>query len=198
MPGASVPWSVFNAKGVQHSDDGSTATLQVAFGEVDWQFLQKVYGWSALQYQAWARGHIDVAGPSVEDVVLYTDNILEFQVDGVPHFGGDFYALRRAPLVLHLEPGRHQLDIRLVRDVRAMGGTGTPEIEAHIELRRATQPLELSEAGILIADAVKGELATSLGSMILRNNGKTTLEVIGVRVKDASLPLEPFPSEQKH
>ncbi|KAF2097456.1 hypothetical protein NA57DRAFT_41840 [Rhizodiscina lignyota] len=192
VPGADVPWTVFNAKSISHTGHGSEVTLQIQFGEVDWQFLQKVYGWSALQYQAWARGHIDVAGDTAEDVVLYTESILEFWLDGVPHFGGDFYGYRRAPLVLHLDPGRHQLDVRLVRDVRAMGGAALPSIEVHLEVRRAAEPLEFSDSGLLISDVVEGRLAGSLGSATLRNNGKATLEIVSIRELNVSTRVSAY------
>lgn len=146
-----------------------------------------MYGWSALQYQAWARGYIDISGESPNDVILYTEHVLEFWLDGVPHFGGDFYAYRRAPLVLHLDPGHHQLDVRLIRDVRAMGGIGSPDIEVSLEVRRAAEPLELSEAGILISDVVEGRLAGSLGSITVRNNGRQPLEIISIRALHVSI-----------
>lgn len=187
VPGANVPWTVFNARDFKTSDDASALTLEVNFGEVDWSFHQKVYGWSALQYQAWARGYIEINGPATEDVVLYTDGLLEFNIDGIPYFGGDFYSQRRAPAVLHLEPGRHQLDLRLTRDVRAMGGIDQPSIEVKLEARISEQPLELSEDGILISDVVSGKFVSSLGSITIRNNVQNDLKVIGIQSTDVSL-----------
>ncbi|OAG01799.1 uncharacterized protein CC84DRAFT_1179825 [Paraphaeosphaeria sporulosa] len=44
------------------------------------------------------------------------DAILEYRVDDIYYFGGDYFAFRKAPPVLHLFLGTHQIDIRLVGD----------------------------------------------------------------------------------
>ncbi|KAL9005709.1 MAG: hypothetical protein Q9188_001522 [Gyalolechia gomerana] len=120
-------------------------------------------GFIGLQYQAWARGTLTVDGDKERTVVLYTDHVLEFWVDDEHHFGGDFYAYRKAPLVLHLQPGKHKIDVRIVRDVRAMGAVGEPTAV---------------DGSLLLPDLVEGRLATSLGSISVRNEDKNWIEVI--------------------
>src|SRR5882672_7254041 len=88
--------------------------LDVNFPEIDWPFAQSVYGWAALQYQAWARGYIVNHRSTTRRVTLYTDHILELWINDDHFFGGDFYAFRRAPIVLTLDPGKNVVDIRLL------------------------------------------------------------------------------------
>jgi hypothetical protein len=127
-------------------------------------------------------------------VTLYTDSILEYAVDGVRTFGGDLYSFRKAPLVLHLKPGRHVIDLHLVRDVRAMGGVGSPTIDANLEARIVPTDLEVagSEARIdpsdlevvgnrvLVSDVVDGRLASPHGTVTVRNNGKDWVEIFAI------------------
>ena len=116
-------------------------TLNVSFPEVDWSSLQSVYGWSALQYQAWARGYLEVNRLHGQTIALFACGLLEFSVDGERHFGGDFYGYRRVPVILHLSPGKHTLDLRLVRDVRALGASSQPTIEVEVEAEERQQLL---------------------------------------------------------
>ena len=98
----------------------ATCGLTVSFPDIDWPFLQSIYGWSALQYQVWARGNLVVEAETQQTVVLYTDRLIEFWVDHRPSFGGDFYALRNAPLVLHLSPGEHKMGLCILASTFAV------------------------------------------------------------------------------
>ncbi len=145
--------------------------LTVNFPRVDWPFLLSVYGWAALQYQAWARGYLNIATDSPQSILLFTDHVLEFFVDGTHYFGGDFYAYRRAPLVLHLRPGIHKFDIRLVRDVRAMGAIGEPKVSVKLKVEIANGGLAIVEQKLLISDMVNETLASPFASVPVRNEG---------------------------
>lgn len=148
--------------------------------------MKAVYGWAAHQWQAWARGGIIVDATESQNYVLYTDNVLEFCLDGEPYFGGDMYACRKAPVVLTLAPGRHQLDIRLVRDVRAMGGTVEPDMTIKLELRAAENEVELDEEHLMLSDVVDGELASPYASIPFRITGASDVEVIDVNSSEVS------------
>ena len=150
------------------------------------EFLQRIYGWAALQYQGWARGSLLVNGDQSQTLTLSTDNLLEFYVDGVHYFGGDYYALRRVPLVLHLEPGNHTIDLRLVRDVRVMGGVGSPHIDIHLEAQPSTQDLHVAVDQTIMPDMVNGRLASMLGSVQVRNDHVQDIEVSTVTSNDSS------------
>ncbi|KAL1648008.1 hypothetical protein SLS58_002333 [Diplodia intermedia] len=185
---AAARWSVINATNVESNEAGANASLALAFSDVDWQFLQAVYGWSALQYQSWARGEIIVNGDATQTVVLYTDWILEFWVDGKLYFGGDFYSYRKAPPVLHLSPGTHRLDLRMWRDVRSFGGIteGDPQITTDLALRTCKDPLEVTQEQMKIPDIVGGRFSSEYGSVAVRNTGLNTVRILGVRPQDSS------------
>ena len=139
-----------------------------------------MYGWAALQYQAWARGFLKLAFDSTQCITFYTDNVLEFWIDRKQYFGGDFYAYRRAPLVLHLQPGNHQIDIRLLRDVRAMGGIGEPKLEIKLQAKVSDGGLAVTEEKLLVSDIVNQKLAGPFGSLPVRNEGLTWVDIYKV------------------
>jgi len=160
--------------------------LSIAFSDIDLVFLQRIYGWAALQYQGWARGLLHVNGDQPRTLTLATDNLLEFYLDGLHHFGGDYYAFRRAPVVLHLEPGHHTIDLRFVRDVRAMGGVGSPTIDIQLEAQSSTKDLHIAADNVIMPDIVNGRLASMLGSIQVRNDHVHDIEVAAVSANDSS------------
>ncbi|KAL8967811.1 MAG: hypothetical protein Q9183_002750 [Haloplaca sp. 2 TL-2023] len=162
--------------------------MVVRFPDVDWEGLQKVYGWAALQWQGWMRGEIFVHGDEGRMVVLWTEKVLEFWVDGVNYFGGDFYGFRRAPVVVWLEGGEHRVDVRVVRDVRAMGGMGEPNVQMMLEAKVSKGALEVVEGSVVVPDMAGPPrwLVSSLGSVGLRNEGAEWVNVVGIEsVNDA-------------
>ncbi|KAL8831473.1 MAG: hypothetical protein Q9191_000845 [Dirinaria sp. TL-2023a] len=121
---------------------------------------------------------------------MYTDYVLEFWIDDKPHFGGDFYAHRNAPLVLHLDPGDHKLDVRLIRDVRAFGANDEPTIELELRCERSKSHLTLDADKMLVADIVDGVLASSFASVPVRNEFQTWIDVRSIQsIKVASHEL---------
>jgi len=129
-----------------------------------------------------------VEASSSQSILLYTDNVLEFWVNDKHFFGGDFYAYRSAPLVLHLEPGSHKLDIRLIRDVRAMGGDGNPKISINLKAEGSNEGLAIMAEKLLMSDVVNGSLASPFASMTIRNDGQDSIQVLDV----ASQPVCPY------
>ena len=161
--------------------------LTVDFQEVDWSFLRSIYGWAALQFQAWARGTLVLNSKHRQSITLYTDNILEFWLDGKPYFGGDLYSYRRAPLILHLDPGHHRLDIRLVRDVRIMGGLGNSTIQVGIEAQVASGGLMVVEDKHIFPDIVDEKLPSNLASVLVRNHGSAWIHIVGLESADVRM-----------
>jgi hypothetical protein len=182
-------WSLLEATQTSSAATSANASLSVSYSNVDWDFLKLVYGWAAVQYQAWARGEITVTGDITQSVILYTDGILEFWVDDAHYFGGDFYTYRKAPPVLHLRPGTHKLDLRLVRDVRAFGGILKPTIDVLLVVQATSGTLELAKSGVLISDVVDGNLASSIASVALRNSGEDDIEVVSIQPLEVRNPL---------
>ncbi|KAF2640474.1 hypothetical protein P280DRAFT_426472, partial [Massarina eburnea CBS 473.64] len=182
-------WNISEAIQTSTSAASTNATLGIAYSNVDWDFLKLVYGWAAVQYQAWARGTLTVSGNGTQHLILYTDAIIEYWVDHVHYFGGDFFTFRKAPPVLHLTPGTHQVDLRLVRDVRAFGGILAPTIDVTIHAELAAGTLELAKPGLLISDVVDGNLASPVGSVALRNSGEDDIEIVDIQASHVRSPI---------
>lgn len=178
-------WNITTAE-ISGGSKSANASLSVSYSAVDWEFLKTVYGWASVQYQAWARGELVVGGKETQHVVLQTDAILEFWINDTHFFGGDFYSYRNAPPVLHLEPGRHRIDLRLVRDVRAFGGILEPTIDVVVGVEQVPGDLGLAKPGILMSDAIDGRLATPHGSITLRNGGAYDIEITGIQAANVS------------
>ena len=170
-PSGLVSWSCHDFETSSMSATTVEGTLSVDFPTVDWPFLQSVYGWAALQYQAWARGFLNISTELPQTILLFTDYLLEFFVDDTQYFGGDFYGYRRAPLILHLKPGIHRLDIRLIRDVRAMGGIGEPKVNVRLKAEIANGGLAIVEEKLLVSDMVNETLSSPFASVPVRNEG---------------------------
>ena len=154
---ATVSWSNIAAKISDPYAHRAAADISVDYPSIDWRLLQEVYGWAALQWQGWARGEIVVQRDDPAVVSLRLSNVLEYWIDDVQYFGGDFYGFHRASTILSLEPGIHKIDIRLVRDVRAMGGiTDNPSIDVKIEMSDFIGDL-LVHGDIVIADRLGDE-----------------------------------------
>ncbi|MCJ1307237.1 hypothetical protein MMC25_000883 [Agyrium rufum] len=173
-------WSLQPALRNERTPLSSKVALEFRFANVDWANLQSVFGWSALQYQGWARGAITIEGSDDETITLYTDQILEYWIDGQNFFGGDMYEYRKAPLVIRLSPGPHTLDIRLIRDVRAMGGVGEPTLNINVEAALTSIGLILDPERTIVPELVEGKLASSCVSIPLRNTGADWLYVSDV------------------
>ena len=182
-PNGYVHWSSQSLESSSNEPQSPEATLKVRFPSVDWHFLQSVYGWAALQYQAWARGYLMIQADSIVPILLYIDNVLEFLVDDKPYFGGDFYAYRKAPAVLHLTPGLHKIDIRLIRDVRSMGAGTEPEVTTILRAVQAEGGLTLEVDRLVVSDIVNGNIASPFTSLPVRNESQHWIHVIGVEVE---------------
>jgi hypothetical protein len=192
--GGIVRWSTVDAAPAENSSgDGGRASIELnaTFPEVNWAFQQSVYGWAALQYQAFARGLVAVAGHTSCKVALYADNILELAVNDEPFFGGDFYAFHRAPLVLNLAAGENKIDLRLVRDVRSMGGLGDPSITVRLSVQPCTAALNVVGESAMLPDVISGKLASPYASVIVRNETEEWMNVLAAKCLKVSA-FNPF------
>ncbi|KAF3396272.1 putative secreted protein [Penicillium rolfsii] len=177
----SVQWATTYATILKSSYGQVQAALNVEFPAVNWAFMQSVYGWSALQYQAWARGLLEIKGSQPQTVAIFGDGLLEFLVDGEPHFGGDMFQYHRVPSLIELTPGPHVLELRLTRDVRAQGGLSNAiEVTIHAELRGA-EPITLVQNSLLVAELANGRIASPWASINVQNNGEDLVEIKSVR-----------------
>ncbi|KAL4927822.1 uncharacterized protein BDV17DRAFT_118898 [Aspergillus undulatus] len=198
--GGIVRWGVIASNTTNAHPKQSRAELVLAFPQIDWTFLQSIYGWSALQYQAWARGHLHLPDSRYQSVAIYTDGILEIVVDGRRHFGGDFYSYRRAPLILNLTPGGHVVELRLVRDVRALGGQGDPTVKVVLEAEIRYDLLTVDEQSLLVPESTDWKLGSTWSSINIQNNGAEWIDIISLNcsnvcfrmVMEAPLHLAPY------
>ncbi|KAJ5698261.1 hypothetical protein N7462_000266 [Penicillium macrosclerotiorum] len=186
-----VKWMAAYSTVSSSSYSQTEALLKVSFPNVDWDTLHSVYGWSALQYQSWARGTLEITGSQPKTIALFGGGLLEFSVDGKRHFGGDLYQYNRAPSILRLNPGPHALDLRLTRDVRALGGlTNTVEAVIRAELRDDEDLLTVDHNSLLVSELAEGRLGSPWASISVQNNGAETIEIIslsGLKVKHITL-----------
>ena len=57
------------------------------------------------------------------------------------YFEGKFYANGTAPSTLRLQPGTHRIHIRLVRDVRVLGGIGEASVDVRSRLKKSEEDI---------------------------------------------------------
>lgn len=182
-----VKWSTLDGVSSDHSDEGGRSVeLNVTFPAVDWAFQQSVYGWAALQYQAFVRGFINVVGGSTCRVAFYTDSVLEFALNDKPSFGGDVYGFRRAPLISNLAPGENKVDLRLIRDVRSMGGIGSPSMCARLSVQRCQAVLNVVAQSAVLPDVVDGKLTSPYASIVVRNETENWITILGIQSRSVS------------
>lgn len=167
--------------------DTATARLQFGFPDIEWELLKSIYGWPALQYQAWARGFLEVDGE--QTLILYTDGVLEFWLNDKPYFGGDFYAYRNSPFVLSLESGHHKLDLRLIRDVRAFGANEEPLVKIELHAETSKDGLAADAGKLLIADIVDGMLSSPYASIPVRNETQSWINVTSIESVEVAFDL---------
>ena len=117
-------------------------------------------------------------------IALFTDSLLEFWIDNQSYFGGDLYAYRRAPLIVHLVPGSHIIELRLVRDVRAMGGASGSEVQVQLKSQITVGGVKIAEDKLILPEFVDGKLASQLASVPTRNEDQRWVEVVGIRSVD--------------
>ena len=123
---------------------------------------------------------------------VFTDGLLEIWMDGEPYFGGDIYKYRRAPAILKLDPGCHVIDLRLIRDVRSLGGVGEPRIEAVIEFNETSAQLAVDTDSLLTAEVVEGRLVSPLASVGVRNDLGTPAEVLWIKARGVGAHRDPI------
>ena len=160
--------------------------MHVSAPDINFDALRSIYGWSSLQYQIWTRGELVLTAHEATVVSLTVFNVLEFWLDGRSYFGGDFYAYGRAPLIIKLNPGNHCLDVRALRDVRAMGGIGANYIPIKIQAHIPNDDMLFVDVGkVLLPEIVEGRaLAGLVGSIPVQNHCDQWLEVLSVETEN--------------
>lgn len=130
---------------------------------------------------------LEITGTEPQTVALFSGGLLEFWVDEEHHFGGDLYHYRKAPVLLQLPPGLHLLDLRLTRDVRALGGLSN-SVEVVLEAELREEPITLDQGSLLVSEMNQGRLGGIWGSINVQNNGAGWAEITSIRTYDVCLP----------
>ncbi|KIW79365.1 hypothetical protein Z517_05977 [Fonsecaea pedrosoi CBS 271.37] len=159
------------------SNGEHSLTLSLDFDGIDWDFAQKVYGWSAFQYQAWAKGEIFNQDTVSRVVNVFSDNIIELWINDMHVFGGDFFGFGRIPMLVELHPGVNNISVRLVREVRSMGGGFPPTVQAGLRIKPASEEVAVVTDGLVMPNVVNGRFCTRYGSIPVRNQGATWIYV---------------------
>lgn len=161
------------------------------FPDADWEFAQKIYGWSAFQFQAWLKGHILNFHTVNRTVKLYPDSVLELWINDIHVFGGDFLGFGRAPVIVQLQPGLNEINVRLVREVRSMGGSFPPTIRASLRAQLVFDRLEVDHDSVMLSDVVHGHFCSRYGSITVRNQADVWVKIhhVAISLSDRSFTV---------
>ena len=158
----------------------ANAVLSIGFPNIEWDSLSWVLGWATLQWQGWIRGSIKLSGNQNRLVALHATNVLEFWVDDVHVFGGDYYAYQRRPVMIDLSPGDHAINIRLARDVRVMGGTGQPDLPIQFSAEFCPNTLVVDRKSCIFPETVNGRPAGSYVAIAVSNFSRQNARIDSV------------------
>ena len=201
----SVYFDTLKASSVTLKTNIVSCKIPVSFPDVDWEMLQKAFGWSALQFQAWIRGSFYI--PSKGRYGVWIGGAVEFYLDGIYYDVGNLYdadvvQFSRGGLFLDFSSGEHLLEMRVVNDIRAFGGQVPPKVEVQVALRKVTEDLVVAEydthGGWVVPTVIDmkrkdtwksdGCLAGEWASFALRNEGREWVVLTDLRVDKVSCP----------
>jgi hypothetical protein len=190
-----------SALSVVDKDGFISRKIPVSFPDVNWEILEKAFGWSALQFQSWVRGTIHAHKDGRYGI--WIGSAVEFYLDGIYHDVGNLYdsdvvQYGRGGLFLDLTSGEHTLEIRVVNDIRAFGGQVPPKVDVQVALRTVGEELVVadyeSHGGWVVPTVINmtrkyaGKedacLAGEWASMALRNEGREWIVVTGLNVNE--------------
>ncbi len=110
-------------------------------------------------------------------VIFLADNVLELWVNDMHIFGADFYGFGKAPIVVDLQPGINEVSIRLIREVRSMGGIPPPTIHASVRAEVVSHHLQVVAESVILPDVVNERLCSRYGSVVVRNQADSWITV---------------------
>lgn len=175
-PNASVKWQEAQFETSQ-TESGALVKLLVEHHDIAWAFQVGIYGWAALQYQTWIRGTLLNADSFPIRISLFPTNILELRINGQHYFGGDLFGFERAPIIVSLVPGNNTIEVRMIREVRANGGSLPPRIEASLRAAAVSQQATILENTLVLPDVVDGSFVSSSASAAVANTGDEWLSI---------------------
>lgn len=161
------------------TDSSTRITLELSYSEIDWPEITKIYGWVATQFDAWSRCTLIVE----EDCVVHLKvlNSPEFLLDG-ERYEGDIYGVG-IPLIVPLTIGHHQLDIRVVNEVRIFGYTEEPLASIIVDVDIKNEQAFVTADSMVVPDTIRtkatGRVVRSSPyiGFVLNNNSAHTVQV---------------------
>src|SRR5947207_7896142 len=201
----SVYFGTLKASSITLRNNIVSRKIPVSFSNVDWEVLQKAFGWSALQFQAWIRGSFHI--PREGRYGMWIGSAVEFYLDGIYYDVGNLYdadvvQFSRGGLFIDLLSVEHVLEIRVVNDIRAFGGQVPPKVEVQVALRKVTDDLVVADydthGGWVVPTVIDmkrketwrndGCVAGEWASFALRNEGREWIVITDLRDGEVSCP----------
>ncbi|CAG8432933.1 6079_t:CDS:10 [Diversispora eburnea] len=138
-------------------------------------FNRNSFGWVINQFQTWARGYFELSQDiiNIKDIKNITDiketipvliqchNIGDFYVNNRRLFG-DWYDYKKSWHVLHLQPGNHVINVRLVNEIRIFGDKIPPDFKFQCQIRKLNEKekvMMILSQTIIVPNLVNGHLA---------------------------------------
>ena len=203
----SVSFGKLTAQSTTIKNGMTSRKIPVSFPAVDWTSVEKAFGWSGLQFQAWIRGTIHIGDGGRYGI--WIGNAVEFYLDGTYYDVGNLYDMdvtqfSRGGLFLDMAAGDHILEVRVVNDIRAFGGQLPPKVEVQVALRKVKDDLVVadynSHGGWIVPtvinmtrkDSGRGDacIAGEWASLSLRNEGGEWIVIRSLRVDEVNSGAE--------
>jgi hypothetical protein len=149
-----------------------------------WSFNREFFGWTANQWQAWARGELEVtAEQATQAWAVRCANVGEFWIDD-ERYHGDWYGYGERWSRVVLAAGRHRVRVRLASEVRLFGGALPPSLTFVMEVRALPAPVLALDGGRIVPELVDGRLVSSPISVALFNAAATRAAATVVTCSD--------------
>ena len=91
--------------------------------------------------------------------------------------------------MLHLQPGEHNIDLRLIRDLREMGGSDCPKIEVGLKAQLSEGDLIIPKEKMILPDIIDSTLANDLASLVACNVTEEWIDVLDIESLDVRVCL---------
>ena len=149
-----------------------------------WSFNRDFYGWTVNQWQAWARGDMNVSDEQAQQTwAVRCANVGEYWIDD-QRFHGDWYGYGERWSRVVLDPGVHRIRVRLASEVRLFGGGLPPSLTFVLEFQPVNNDVVPLQGGRIVPEAVDGRLVSAPLALGLFNGAATQAVATVAAVND--------------
>ena len=149
-----------------------------------WEFNRQFFGWTVNQWQAWARGDINVSPEQAQQTwAVRCANVGEFWI-GDQRFHGDWYGYGERWSRVVLPAGVHRVRVRLAAEVRLFGGSTPPPLTFVMEFQPVVGDVVPLQGGRIVPEMVDGRLVTNPLALALFNGAATRATALAAAVND--------------